>query len=84
MEISSINTGTPIAFTSDESMRDLLANKPVELHEQDNLFDYPFDILSFDNIFIETNIAEGMIFKSRQTGIIHNFTMDVDPCYKYI
>ena len=25
-----------------------------------------------------------MIFKGRRTGIIHNFTMDVDPGYKYI
>ena len=25
-----------------------------------------------------------MIFKGKRTGIIHNFTMDVDPVYKYI
>ena len=25
-----------------------------------------------------------MIFKGKRTGIIHNFTMDVDPGYKYI
>ena len=25
-----------------------------------------------------------MIFKGRRTVIIHNFTMDVDPGYKYI
>ena len=24
-----------------------------------------------------------MIFKDKRTGIIHNFTMDVDPGYKY-
>ena len=25
-----------------------------------------------------------MIFKGKRTGIIHNFTMDVDPGYKYM
>ena len=38
----------------------------------------------FNIFFIETDIAEGMIFKSERSGIIHNFTMDVDPGYKYI
>ena len=40
--------------------------------------------LSFDNIFLECNIAQGMIFRCKRSGIIHNFTMDVDPGYKYI
>ena len=42
------------------------------------------DISSFDNIFILTNIAQSMISKSKISGIIHNFTMDVNPGYKYI
>ena len=25
-----------------------------------------------------------MIFKGKKSGVIHNFTMDVDPGYKYI
>ena len=25
-----------------------------------------------------------MIFKGKRSGVIHNFTMDVDPGYKYI
>ena len=40
--------------------------------------------MSFDNFFIETDIAQGMIFRGGRTGIIHNFTADVDPGYKYI
>ena len=44
----------------------------------------PVDIISFDNIFIETDIAKGMIFQGKRSGILHNFTMDVDPGYKYI
>ena len=42
------------------------------------------DILSFDNNFIEFNIAQGMIFKGKRSGIIHNLTLDVDPGYKYV
>ena len=38
-------------------------------------------MLSFDNIFLECDIAQGMISKG---GIIHNLTMDVNPGYKYI
>ena len=41
-------------------------------------------MLSFDNFFIHTNIAQGMIFKGKKSGIIHIFHMDVDPGNKYI
>ena len=44
----------------------------------------PVEILSFDNIFLHTDIAKGMIFRGKRTGIIHNFTLDVDPGYEYI
>ena len=44
----------------------------------------PVDILSFDNIFLETDKAQGMIFKGKRSGELHNFTMDVAPGYKYI
>ena len=58
--------------------------KPKVIHEQYNLSDYPVDILSFDNTFLECDIAQGMIFKGKRSTIIHIFTMDVDPGYKYI
>ena len=48
-----------------------------------NLSPNPVDILSFDNIFLEYDIAKGMIFKGKGSGIIHNWTMTVDPGYKY-
>ena len=41
-------------------------------------------MLSFDNIFLETDIAQGMFPKGKRTEAIHNFTMDVDPGFKYI
>ena len=68
----------------DDSIRDLLGFHAITLYEAYNLSPIRVDILSFDNIFIHTNIAQGMIFKSKRSGIIHNFTMDVNPGYKYI
>ena len=73
-----------IDFTQDNTIRDVLGFKSKIVSEEYNLSDNPVDIISFDNIFIECDIAKGMIFKGKRTGIIHNFTMDVDPGYKYI
>ena len=76
--------GPIIGFVFDDSIGSLLGFNKIQLYEEYNLSQNPVDILSFDNTFIETNIARGMIFKGRRSGIIHNFTMDVDPGYKYI
>ena len=77
-------TGSQIAFTPDFGIRDLFGFIPKVLHEELNLSDYLVDILSFDNIFLECDIAQGMIFKSNRSGKCHNFTMDVELGYKYI
>ena len=53
------------------------------MYEEYNLSPNPVDILSFDNIVFECDIAQGMILKGKRSGIIQNFTMDVDPGYKY-
>ena len=76
--------GPIISFVFDDSIGNLLGFNETILWEEYNLSPNPVDILSFDNIFIETDIARGMIFKGKRSGIIHNFTMDVDPGYKYI
>ena len=68
----------------DNSIGSLLGFNKILVWGKYNLSDDPVDILSFDNIFIECNIAQGLIFKGKRSGIIHNFTMDVDPGYKYI
>ena len=68
----------------DDSIKDLLGFNPRTLYKEYTPSDHPVDLLSFDNIFLECNIAQGMIFKGKRSGIIHNFTMDVDPGYKYI
>ena len=76
--------GAVITFVHDDSIGNLLGFNKTTIFEEYNLSQNPVDILSFDNIFIETDIARGMIFKGKRSGIIHNFTMDVDPGYKYI
>ena len=82
IEIS--NEESAISFKASDSMGSLLGFNKRTIYEEYNLSDYPVDILSFDNIFIECDIAKGMIFKGKRSGIIFNFTMDVSPGYKYI
>ena len=76
--------GPIISFMFNDSIKDLLGFNARTLYQEYTLSNNPVDILSFDNIFIQCNIARNMIFKGKRSGIIHNFTMDVDPGYKYI
>ena len=76
--------GPVITFVPDDSIRNLLGFNKTTIFEEYNLSPNPVDILSFDNIFLKCNIAQGMIFKGKRSGIIHNFTMVVDPGYKHI
>ena len=82
IEIS--NEESAISFKAGDSIGSLLGFNKRSIYEEYNLSDNPVDIFSFDNIFIETDIAQGIIFKGRRSRTIHNFTMDVDPGYKYI
>ena len=82
--IEIFQTGVVIGFVFDDSIGKLLGFDETLLYKEYNLSDNPVDILSFDNIFIECDIAHGMIFKGKRSRIIFNFTMDVDPGYKYI
>ena len=68
----------------DDSIKDLLGINPSTLYEQYNLSPNSVDILSSDNFFLESDIAQGLIFQVSRSGIIHNFTMDVEPGYKHI
>ena len=74
--------GIQITFVHDDSIRDLSVFKPVVIFEEYSLSDVRVFILFFDNIFLETEIAHGMIFKGEGTGIMRNLTMDLDPGYK--
>ena len=82
IEISNQESAT--SFRPDDSIGSLLGFNKRTIYEEYNLSDNPVDILSFDNIFIECDIARGMIFKGKRSDIIHIFTMDVDAGYKYI
>ena len=83
--IIEISTQGPVnTFVPDDSIGDLLGFNQTTIYEEYNLSCNPVDILSFDNIFIETDIARGLIFKVKKSGLIHNFTMDVDPGCKHI
>ena len=42
------------------------------------------DILPFDIIFIECDLAQGMIFKGKISTVVHNWSMAVDPGCKYV
>ena len=75
--------GPVITFVLDDSMGDLLGFNKTTIIEENNLSPIPACVLSFDNIFLKCNIAQGKNFKSKLSGIIHNFTMDVDPGYKH-
>ena len=71
--------GPIISFMFDDSIRDLLGFNARTLYEEYTPSNNLVDILSFDNIFLETDIAQGMIFRGKRSGIIQTFTMDVNP-----
>ena len=79
-----LNEESAISFNSSDSTGSLLGFNKRTICDEYNISDNPVDILSFDNIFIECDIAKGMIFKGKRSGILFNFTMDVFPGYKYI
>ena len=77
IEISSNITGTQIASIPNNSMRYLLVFKPVTIHAEQNLSHYPVDVLTFDDIFLQTDIPQGMIFIRNRSRKNHFFAMDV-------
>ena len=76
--------GPIIGFVFEDSIGSLLGFNEIILWEEYNLSPNPVDILSFDNIFIETDFAQGMIFKGKRSCIIFNFSMKVSPGYKLV
>ena len=76
--------GPVISFVPDDGIRDLLGFSATTVCEEYNLSPNLVDNLSFDKIFLECDIPQGMIYRGKRSAIVHNFTMDVDPGYKYI
>ena len=73
-----------ISFVPDKSIRDLLGFFAPTVYEKYNLSPNPVDILSFDNVFLKCDVAQGMICRGKRKVIIHNFSKDVDPVYNNI
>ena len=71
--------GPIISFMFNDSIRDLLRFNARTLYQQYNLSLDPVDIILFNNITIEADIAKGMIFKSKRSGTIMNLIMSVSP-----
>ena len=73
-----------ISFVPDDNIGDLLGFNATTIYEGHNLSLNPVEIISFDNISFECDVAQRMIYRVKGIVIIHNFTMDVDPGYKFI
>ena len=68
----------------DDIIWNLLGLRDTMLFKEYNLSDNLVDILSFDNVPLECDIARGMLFKDKRSNIIHDWTMTVDLGYKYV
>ena len=76
--------GPVITFVPNDSIGELLGFNKITIYEEYNISPNPVDIISFDNISIECDIARGMIYRGKQSNIIHNWTMTVNLGYKYV
>ena len=76
--------GPLISFVFIDSIRNLLGFIETILYQEYNISPNPVDNLAFDKIFLETDIARGMIFRGRRSGIVYKLTMDVRSGFKYI
>ena len=77
--IIEMNPPAMIGFVYDDSIRNFQGFQKTTIIKEPNLSDIPVD-----KIFMRTDIAQGMIFKGKMSGKIHNFTMDVSSGFKYI
>ena len=67
-----------------DGIRDLLEFNANTIYEEYNSSPKHVDILSFHNVFIETDIAKGLIYKCKKAGILHNWSMKVNPGCKFV
>ena len=74
--------GPTVSFVFDDGIRNLLGFLETILYNENILSPNLVDILSFVNIFLECDIAKGMIYNLKRSGITHNWTMTVNPGYK--
>ena len=63
----------------DHSIRHVLRFLVITIYEKFYIPPNLVGNLSFDNISLETDITNYMTFKGKRSGVILNFTLDVDP-----
>ena len=73
-----------ISFLPDDCIRNPFELNLSTIYKEYNLSPQAIDFLLFDILSLECDNARGMIFRGKWSGILHNFTMDVDPGYKYV
>ena len=76
--------GPMSGFVFNDNIGNLLELNETILYKEYNISPNSVEKLSFDYFFLERDIARGMIFRGKTSGIIHNFTMDVDLGCKFI
>ena len=79
IEIKPNFIGSGISFLHDDSRREFLRFDSVVIYDQYNLSHNPVEILSFDNMFMETNIAQGMTFQIDLQPILINLRWTLIP-----
>ena len=67
-----------ISFFHGEKIQDPWRLDPFVFSEKHSLSPNPIDLISFSVVFLQTDVAQGMIFRSKRTGTLHNFNMEVD------
>ena len=82
--IKTSEEGPLISFLLDDSIRNLSGFNASTIYGEYNSSPNTVDISSFDNILLGCDIAQGMIYEGRRSGTIHNWTMTLDPGYKYV
>ena len=75
--------GPTIGFVFDDNIGNLVGFHETILYKEYHLLHNPVDMSSFNNFFLESDFAKGMIFKGKRSGFIHNWTMAVNPGCKY-
>ena len=70
-----------ITYVPDDSIRDLSGYNKITIYGKSKASQNTVDMLSFDNFFLECNVARGMSFKGKRSGKFHNFTMNFDIGY---
>ena len=75
--------GPVISSVFNVSIRNLLEFHETILYKK-IISPNPVDVISFDNLFLETDFAKGMIFKGKRSGIVKNFTISLPLGYKFI